>query len=111
MSKAVFSVKVDRELLDEAAAALECEGLTVDEVFQQLLAYVAAKRQPPSFDCFAPGDCFVPGPKTMAAMAELERGETVAFSSIDGLMAHLKGVGMANDNPVRFCQVDLNQRG
>ena len=84
MSKAVFSVKVDRELLDEAAAALECDGLTVAEVFRQMLAYVAVERQPPSFDCF------VPGPKTRAAMAEVERGDTVAFSSIDDLMAYLK---------------------
>ena len=84
MSKAIFSIKVERDLLDAAAAALECEGLTVAEVFQQMLAYVAAEGQPPSLDCF------VPGPKTRAAMAEVERGDTIAFSSIDALTAYLK---------------------
>ena len=83
MATTVISVKVDQQVLDDAAAVLAADNITVSDVLNRVLEYISAEGELP------PLDRFVPGPETIAAMEAGERGEVAAFASVDELMADL----------------------
>ena len=83
MATTVISVKVDRQVLDDATAVLAADNITVSDVLNRVLEYISAEGELP------PLDRFVPGPETIAAMEAGERGEVAAVASVDELMADL----------------------
>lgn len=94
----VITIQTD---IDEAArleteAVLSDLGVTLPEAVAMLMRHIAAEKTLPfptdadtdtDFDC--PLCPITPGPRTLAAMAEAERGDLVSFDSIEEFMADL----------------------
>ena len=80
--KITASASIDQQTWDEVAAVLKCHDFTVSDAFRLMLMHTAINKE-------LPFDCIIPGPKTIAAMEELERGEGVTFCSVDDLIAEL----------------------
>ena len=76
------SASIDRQTWDEVAAVLKCHAFTVSDAFRLMLMHTAINKE-------LPFDCIIPGPKTIAAMKELERGDFRTFNSVAELMADL----------------------
>ena len=76
------SASIDQETWDEVEAVLKCHAFTISDAFRLMLRHTAINKA-------LPFDCIIPGPKTIAAMEELERGEGVTFCSVDDLIAEL----------------------
>ena len=83
MATILVNVNVDQQVLDEAAAVLAADNLTVADTLGQILAFISDTGLLP------PLDCFEPGPETIAAMEACERGDLVSFNSVAELMADL----------------------
>lgn len=80
--KITASASIDQQTWDEVVAVLKCHDFTVSDAFRLMLMHTAINKE-------LPFDCIIPGPKTIAAMEELERGEGVTFCSVDDLIAEL----------------------
>ena len=76
------TASIDRETWDKVQAVLECHAFTISDAFRLMLMHTAINKE-------LPFDCIIPGPKTIAAMEEAERGETVSFDTVEELMAYL----------------------
>ena len=91
MSNTVFSSEVDQQILDEAAAVLAANGLTVSNVFQHMLNYIAERKQIPPFgiDIFdlETEDSTGPGPE-MPDYASMNFKELLAACPLDGIDLH-----------------------
>lgn len=73
---------VDPQVWEDVKAVLKCHDFTVSDAFRLMLMHTAMSKE-------LPFDCIIPGPKTVAAMEEFERGETVSFDTVEELMAYL----------------------
>ena len=73
---------IDPKTWDEAKAVLNCHYLSVSDALYLLMHHIADAGD-------LPFSCIIPGPKTIAAMEELERGEGVTFCSVADLIAEL----------------------
>ena len=92
----VITIQTD---IDEAArreteAVLSDLGVTLPEAVAMLMRHIAAEKTLPfPTDADADFDCplcpITPGPRTLAAMAEAERGGLKSFDSIEEFMADL----------------------
>ena len=80
--KITASASIDQQTWDEVVAVLKCHDFTVSDAFRLMLMHTAVNKE-------LPFDCIIPGPKTISAMEELERGEGVTFCSVDDLIAEL----------------------
>ena len=76
------TASIDRETWDEVKAVLKCHAFTISDAFRLMLMHTAINKE-------LPFDCIIPGPKTIAAMEEAERGEMVSFDTVEELMAYL----------------------
>ena len=83
MATTLVNINVDQQVLDDAAAVLAADNLTVSDLLGQILAFISDTGQLP------PLNCFEPGPETIAAMVACERGDLVSFNSVAELMADL----------------------
>lgn len=75
----IVKARIDEETKNRAAAALEAMGLSVSDAIRLLLVSVAEEKR-------LPFNVRVPNKATLAAIAEIERGETEA-GSVDDLLA------------------------
>ena len=73
---------VDPQVWEDVKAVLKCHDFTVSDAFRLMLMHTAMSKE-------LPFDCIIPGPKTVAAMEEFERGEGVTFCHVDDLIAEL----------------------
>ncbi len=80
--KVSASADIDRQTWNEVVAVLDSHCLTISEALHLMMRHIADAGELP----FA---CFIPGPKTIAAMEEAERDELVTFNSVAELMADL----------------------
>ena len=80
--KITASASIDQQTWDDVVAVLKCHDFTVSDAFRLMLMHTALNKE-------LPFDCIIPGPKTIAAMEGLERGEGVTFCSVDDLIAEL----------------------
>ena len=76
------TASIDQQTWDEVEAVLKCHAFTISDAFRLMLMHTAINKE-------LPFDCIIPGPKTIAAKEELERGEGVTFCSVDDLIAEL----------------------
>ena len=83
MATTLVNINVDQQVLDDAAAVLAADNLTVSDLLGQILEFISDTGQLP------PLNCFEPGPETIAAMAACERGDLVSFNTVAELMADL----------------------
>jgi DNA-damage-inducible protein J len=79
---AVVRARIDESTKRKASKALADMGLSVSDAIRLLLVRVAA-------DEAMPFEVKVPNAETLAAMAELKRGEGKSFDSVEALMADL----------------------
>ena len=77
------TAEVDPQVWEQVKAVLKCHDFTVSDAFRLMLLHTAIGNE-------LPFDCIIPGPETVAAIEELERGETISFGTVDELMAYLK---------------------
>ncbi len=77
------TAEVDPQVWKDVQAVLKCHDFTISDAFRLMLLHTAMGKE-------LPFDCIIPGPKTVAAIEELERGETISFGTVDELMAYLK---------------------
>lgn len=78
----MVQARVPGDIQDAANAVIHASGLTVSDVVRVLMTRIAQdKAIPPAL--------FQPSAETLAAFAEIERGEGVKFSSVDALFADL----------------------
>ena len=91
----VITIQTD---IDEAArqqteAVLSDLGVTLPEAVAMLMRHIAAEKSLPFPTDLDDSDCplcpITPGPRTLAAMAEAERGGLPSFDSVEELMADL----------------------
>ena len=76
------TASIDRQTWDEVEAVLKCHAFTISDAFRLMLMHTAINKE-------LPFDCIIPGPKTIAAMKELENGSLPTFDSVAELMADL----------------------
>ena len=76
------TASIDRQTWDKVQAVLECHYLTISDAFCLLMQNIADEGN-------LPFSCIIPGPETIAAMEEAERGEMVSFDTVEELMAYL----------------------
>ena len=81
-ANALVQTRIDRDIKEEAAAALAAMGLTVSDAVRLLLTRVAHDKALP----FEP---LTPNEATIAAMKEARAGKLARFASVDALMADL----------------------
>ena len=86
MSNTIFRSEVDPRILDEAIAVLAANGLTVSDVLDGLLSYIAERKRLPPLDLFVPepepGDGPDPGAPDYAS---LNFKELLAACPLDGI--------------------------
>lgn len=74
--------RVPGDIQDLASQVIQASGLTVSDVVRLLMTRIAQdKAIPPAL--------FQPNAETLAAFAEIERGELKQFDSVDALFADL----------------------
>ena len=83
MPTTIFTAEVDAETMAQAAAVLAKDGDTLPGLVHQMMHYIVDTGQAPDLDCYEPNA------ETLAAIAELDNGDGVAFDSIAELMADL----------------------
>ena len=76
------TANVGQQTWDAVAAVLDSHHLTISDALYLLMQNIADEGD-------LPFSCIVPGPATVAAMKEAERGEMVSFESVGDLMAYL----------------------
>ena len=81
-SGTVVRARIDGQIKEKAAKVLAEMGLSVSDAIRLLLVRVAAEKA-------LPFEVKVPNAETLAAMAELERGEGAQFENVADLMADL----------------------
>jgi DNA-damage-inducible protein J len=81
-SDTVVRARIDGQVKEKAAKVLAEMGLSVSDAIRLLLVRVAAEKA-------LPFEVKVPNAETLAAMAELERGEGAQFENVADLMADL----------------------
>ncbi len=74
--------RIDGRVKEDAVAVLESMGLTPSDAIRMMFVRIAAEKA-------LPFDVRVPNAQTRAAMAELDRGKSESFNSVDDLMADL----------------------
>ena len=74
---------VDPEVWEDVQRVLKRHDFTISDAFRLMLLHTAMGKE-------LPFDCIIPGPNTIAALEESDRGETIRFGSVAELMAHLK---------------------
>jgi DNA-damage-inducible protein J len=79
---AVIRARIDERIKNEAAAVLGAMGLTVSDAFRLLMVRIAKDKALP----FEP---LVPNAETIEAMKAARRGEVIAASSPEKLVASL----------------------
>ena len=86
MGNTVFRSEVDQQILDEAIAVLEANGLTVSDAVNRMLNYIAERKRLPPFDLLVPEPEheYGPGPG-MADYASLNFKELLAACPLDGI--------------------------
>ena len=72
----------------EAEEILQGLGLTLPDAVAMLMRHIVAENGLP-FESDCPHCPIIPGPATLTAMAEAERGGLPEFNSIEELMADL----------------------
>ena len=82
----VVRARIDRDIVEEAAAVLDAMGLTVSEAVRLLLARVAAEKRLP----FAP---LAPNAETIEAIEEARRGELTCVASVEEVRERLQRGG------------------
>jgi DNA-damage-inducible protein J len=74
--------RIDSEMKERAADALEAMGLSISDAIRLLMLRIADERR-------LPFDVKVPNATTRKAIAELEAGKGKKFANVDDLMADL----------------------
>ena len=80
--KIEVSTDVDRETWDKVTAVLDGHYITISDALRLMMHYIAAEEA-------LPFPCIPLDPETIAAMEELDNGETVTFDTVEELMAYL----------------------
>ena len=81
---------IDEAARQETEAVLSDLGVTLPEAVAMLMRHIAAEKTLPfPVDADCPLCPITPGPRTLAAIAEAERGGLPSFDSIEELMADL----------------------
>lgn len=78
----MVQARVPSDIQDIATQVIQDSGLTVSDVVRVLMTRIAK-------DKIIPPGLFQPNEETLAAFAEIERGELKQFSSVDALFADL----------------------
>ncbi|MDR2127656.1 MAG: type II toxin-antitoxin system RelB/DinJ family antitoxin [Burkholderiaceae bacterium] len=78
----VVQARVPGEIQDVANAVIQASGLTVSDVVRVLMTRIAQDKR-------IPLELFQPNAETLAAFAEIERGDLQQFDSVEDLFAHL----------------------
>jgi len=78
----MVQARVPGEIQEAANAVIRASGLTVSDVVRVLMTRIAQ-------DKVIPSALFQPNAETLAAFAEIERGEGKKFDSVDALFADL----------------------
>ncbi len=82
----VVRARIDAQVKEEASRVLEQMGITPSDGIRMFLTSAARKKELP----FHPFGFFEPNAETVAAMEELERGESIAtFEAVEDMMKHL----------------------
>ena len=76
------SATIDQQTWDEVKAVLDCHFLSPSDAFYLLVQYIAGSGD-------LPFSCVIPGPKMIAAMAELDHDDLPIFNTVAELMADL----------------------
>ena len=81
-ASSLVQARVPSEIRDAAIAVIQASGLTVSDVVRVLMTRIARdKAIPPAL--------FQPNAETLAAFAEIERGEAETVESVDALFEDL----------------------
>ena len=81
-ASSLVQARVPSEIRDAAIAVIQESGLTVSDVVRVLMTRIARdKAIPPAL--------FQPNAETLAAFAEIERGETETVDSVEALFEDL----------------------
>lgn len=81
-ASSLVQARVPSEIRDAAIAVIQASGLTVSDVVRVLMTRIARdKTIPPAL--------FQPNAQTLAAMEEIERGETETVDSVEALFEDL----------------------
>jgi DNA-damage-inducible protein J len=81
-SNALVQARINEEIKQEAASALEAMGLTISDAVRLMLTRVAHEHT-------LPFDPLIPNHETVKAIREARRGKLKRFDSIKSLMADL----------------------
>jgi DNA-damage-inducible protein J len=74
--------RVPGDIQDAANHVIRASGLTVSDVVRMVMTRIAQDKEIPTA-------LFQPNEKTLAAFAEVERGGTQKFATVDALFADL----------------------
>lgn len=81
-ASSLVQARVPSEIRDAAIAVIQASGLTVSDVVRVLMTRIARdKTIPPTL--------FQPNAETLAAFAEIERGEAETVESVEALFEDL----------------------
>lgn len=81
-ASSLVQARVPSEIRDAAIAVIQASGLTVSDVVRVLMTRIARdKTIPPAL--------FQPNAQTLAAFAEIERGEAETVESVEALFEDL----------------------
>jgi DNA-damage-inducible protein J len=78
----MVQARVPGDIQDIANQVIQASGLTVSDVVRVLMTRIAQDKRIPS-------GLFQPNAQTLAAFAEIDRGELRQFESVDALYADL----------------------
>ena len=89
-----IQTEIDDATRLETETVLQDLGITLSDAIAMLMRHIAAEKSLPfPTDADADFDCplcpITPGPRTLAAIAEAERGGLPSFDTIEDLMAWL----------------------
>ncbi len=76
------TAEVDPQVWEKVKAVLKRHDFTISDAFRIMLLHTAT-------DTELPFDCIIPGPKTIAAMEELNSPDLPTFDTVAELMADL----------------------
>jgi DNA-damage-inducible protein J len=78
----MIQARVPGDIQDVANQVIQASGLTVSDVVRVLMTRIAQDKT-------IPAGLFQPNAETLAAFAEIERGDLKQFDSVEALFANL----------------------
>lgn len=94
MTAVNYSIRIDKELRDEAFAVLESYGLSPSQAFRLFLQQVAGTGTVPlSFDYAQSSIAYEKNPTTMQAVEDAKSGKLTRYNSSDEMLEELNNQG------------------